>query len=250
MKKDTIIGIILSVLALIALGLLVIYLTTQHLDVLFPSEDTLAEKNAEAVILALHESDKVSESETNVPEQPQTNQTELSASGIFTIWVGDSRTIGMRDAVKNDDVYIGASGEGYDWLSATGLPLLKKAIKDYPDAPVVFNFGVNDYDNMENYLSLYTSLLDEYKDTHFYFLSVNPIDPDICKNITNEEITDFNNHLKNTFGSAYIDSYSYLLMKEAGTIDGVHYSGDNYRLIHTFAAREIANLETEKPATR
>ena len=156
----------------------------------------------------------------------------------------------MRDAVKNDDVYIGASGEGYDWLSANGLPLLKKAIKDYPEAPVVFNFGVNDYDNMENYLTLYTSLLDKYKDTHFYFLSVNPIDPDICKNITNEEITDFNNHLKNTFGSAYIDSYSYLLMKEAGTIDGVHYSGDNYRLIHTFAAEEIAKLETEKPTTR
>ena len=65
MKKETIIGIILSVLALIALGLLVIYLTTQHMDVLFPSEGTFAERNAEAVILALHESDKVSESETS-----------------------------------------------------------------------------------------------------------------------------------------------------------------------------------------
>lgn len=239
MKKGTVAGIILAVIALIALGTLAIYLTLQYKDEAF-SPGTTAESEAEALLLTLHQT----EDETNSAAADTKNiSAETAADNLFIIWVGDSRTIGMRDAVKNDDLYIGASGEGYDWLSETGLPQVRKAISDHPDAPVVFNFGVNDYDNMENYLALYESLLGEYPDTHFYFLSVNPIDPTRCKNITNEEITDFNSHLKQAFPDTFIDSYTFLLVNETVTIDGIHYSEEDYCSIHDFAAQEVSKTE-------
>lgn len=240
MKKGTVTGIILAVIALIALGALAIYLTMQYKDDAF-SPGSTAESEAEAFLLALHQTE---ESTDSAADDAQKLSEADNAEAPFIIWVGDSRTIGMRDAMKNDDLYIGASGEGYDWLSEIGLPQVKDAISDYPEAPVVFNFGVNDYDNMENYLTLYKSLLEEYPDTHFYFLSVNPIDPDVCKNITNEEIADFNNHLKQAFPDTYIDSYTYLLINETVTIDGIHYSGEDYCAIHDFAAKEVQKSES------
>ena len=127
----------------------------------------------------------------------------------------------------------------------TGLPQIESAITTYPKAPVVFNFGVNDYDNLDRYMELYTSLTKEYPKTHFYFLSVNPIDPAVCKNITNEEISDFNSHLQQLFPDTYIDSFTYLMINEAVTIDGIHYSGDDYRLIHDFASEKIRQIEDD-----
>lgn len=235
MKKGTITGIALAAAALIALLALAVHLTLHYKEDAFSSGST-AESEADAFLQSLHETE-------DEPATEAAARASVSAEDLFIVWVGDSRTIGMRDAMKNDDLYIGASGEGYDWLSEVGLPQVKDAILTYPDAPVVFNFGVNDYDNMENYLALYESLLEEYPDTHFYFLSVNPIDPEICQNITNEEISDFNAHLKQSFPETYIDSYTYLLVNETATIDGIHYSQDDYRAIHAFAAQKVAEAE-------
>lgn len=244
MKKNTIAGILLAAAAIIVLAVLAVYLTVQHRDALFPAGNTPAESEAEAVLIALHESETEAPLHSGADGDASADDSS-DLPELFVIWVGDSRTIGMRDAVKNDDIYIGASGEGYDWLSEVGLPQVEDAIETYPDAPVVFNFGVNDYDNMENYLALYESLLEEYPDTHFYFLAVNPIDPVVCKNITNEEIADFNSHLRDSFGDdAYIDSYTYLLMNEAVTVDGIHYSKEDYQAVYEFAVKSIVKKES------
>lgn len=237
MKKRTLIAISLAILGLIALGALTVYLTLQYKDDIFSSGKSKTESDAEAVLLALHESESAGNAADSAGSIPD------SAASSPIIWAGDSRTIGMRDALKNDDIYIGASGEGYDWLSSTGLPLVKEAIEENPKAPVVFNFGVNDYDNLSNYMALYGSLTKEYPDTHFYFLSVNPIEPTVCKNITNEEITDFNNHLKELFPDTYLDSFTYLMTNEVVPIDGVHYSKEDYQLIYDYAAGQISRKE-------
>lgn len=237
MKKRTYIGIICSVIGILGLGGLAFFLTVRYGDAALTPAAEKAESEADAAFQALyHSSDSPTIIEETAPEHPETDNP-------FLIWAGDSRTLGMRDAVDNDDVYIGASGEGYQWLSETGLPQLREAIGQHPDAPVVFNFGVNDYDDMELYLKLYTSLTEEYPDTRFYFLSVNPIEPTLCKNITNEEIADFNNHLKAAFPDTYIDSFTYLMAEETVTVDGIHYSEEGYRSIYQFAVNKIQNME-------
>ncbi|MFR8549336.1 MAG: SGNH/GDSL hydrolase family protein [Lachnospiraceae bacterium] len=236
MKKGTTAAIVSAVAGLVFLSALTVYLTWQHKADVFPSGETQTQEEADAVLATLHET-QISDTASAAAD------TEKKEDELFVIWVGDSRTIGMQNAMDNDDLYIGASGEGYNWLAESGLPQVKDAIAAYPGAPVVFNFGVNDYDNLDRYIELYTSLTKQYPDTHFYFLSVNPIDPAVCKNITNEEIADFNSHLKQCFPETYIDSFTYLMANEVATIDGIHYCEEDYRLIHTFAAEQIATLE-------
>ena len=265
MKKGTLAGILLAAAAILALGLLAAYLTLQNKNELFSGHASRTESEAEAVLATLR---GTQESETGTQVLPDgasegrvpglysadgsgsSNALSGQASvqipdDFFAIWVGDSRTLGMEEAMDNDDLYIGAAGEGYNWFSESGLPLLKDALKEYPDAPVVFNFGVNDYDNMENYLNLYTSLTEEYPDTHFYFLAVYPIDPELCENITNEEISDFNSHLRELFPDTYLDSYTQIMMRELRPFDGIHYEKDAYRSIYEFAAQQILRRESE-----
>ena len=125
---------------------------------------------------------------------------------------------------------------------------MRAAISAHPDSVVVLNFGVNDYDNLDRYIELYTSLLSEYSDTHFYFLSVNPIDPEVCHNITNEEIADFNDHLRELSPDTYLDSYTQIKAAEIPTLDGIHYSQDDYRFIYNYAVEQIAKIENARAA--
>ncbi|MCD8023535.1 MAG: hypothetical protein LUF30_11390 [Lachnospiraceae bacterium] len=137
------------------------------------------------------------------------------------------------------DVFIGASGEGYSWLSETGMPLVEEAIAKYPNRPVIFNMGVNDYENLYNYMVLYADVAARYPDTAFYFLSVNPVDDEAGLYITNAQIEDFNAQIKDAYPDTYLDSYTYLIESEAGTIDGIHYSEEVYRMIYLFVKEAL-----------
>lgn len=229
MKKRTILCITAAVCALLALLTLTLYLTFSNLDALFLSEPTTAQQNADSAIAELHETE-TAQSDT---------ETAVSDNYIPLIWAGDSRTLGMQNAMRNDDIYIGASGEGYHWLKEYGLPIIKEAIADNPQSPVIFNFGVNDHANLSLYLACYEEITADYPNTDFYFLSVNPIEPTVCKNITNEEISDFNAHLQEAYPAAYLDSYTYLMVNEITTIDGIHYSEEGYQQIYAYVAEQL-----------
>lgn len=237
MKKQTLLCLILTLLGMVLLCSLAVYLKASD-----PSDELLAQtqktqSEADAVIETLRQS-------VQQADEARTREAETEASDShFLIWVGDSRTVGMERAMKDSDCYIGASGEGYYWFSTEGLPLMKKAVQQHPDVPVIFNLGVNDYENLDLYLDLYRSIFDDYPDTRFYFLSVNPIDPERCSAITNEEITDFNEHMKALFPDTYIDSYTWMLANEIETIDGIHYSEEDYRALHAFTLSQLSLLE-------
>ncbi|MCD7813991.1 MAG: hypothetical protein LUH20_08100 [Lachnospiraceae bacterium] len=198
------------------------------------SDSQLSEEDSCSTVLLHREEETDRESET----EPDTEWVLelLAIEDTPAIWVGDSRTVGMQKALGtySDDVFIGAAGEGYSWLSETGIPFLRSAISDYPTRPVIFNMGVNDYENLYNYMVLYAEVTAEYADTVFYFLSVNPVDDEAGLYVTNADIEDFNSHLKNTYPDTYLDSYSYLLESGTETIDGIHYSEEAYRQIYLF----------------
>ncbi|MCC8103591.1 MAG: hypothetical protein LIP11_15500 [Clostridiales bacterium] len=198
------------------------------------TDSTPATEDSYSDTPANREDDAESESET----EPDTEWVLelLVIEDTPVIWVGDSRTVGMQKALGaySDDVFIGAAGEGYSWLSETGIPFLKSAIRDYPDRPVIFNMGVNDYENLYNYMVLYAEVTADYPETVFYFLSVNPIDDEAGLYVTNADIEDFNTHLENAYPDTYLDSYSYLLESGTETIDGIHYSEEAYRQIYLF----------------
>ena len=58
------------------------------------------------------------------------------------IFVGDSRTEGIRDAVQDDSIWSCLSSMGYDWLVSTGVPQIEAEIVD--NTSVIILMGVND----------------------------------------------------------------------------------------------------------
>ncbi len=188
-------------------------------------------------------------SETEDEVDPQTaaalRAARLAALGLpehLVIFVGDSRVVGMGKAEKDNYdtcVYIGEVGEGYDWFMEDGLSLMRDAILEHPDAPVVVNLGVNDLWNIDLYLEEYGTFRDEFPDTRFVFMSVNPVEGEELP-VDNVGIGEFNAKLREAFPDNYLDSSSWLRAMEFETVDGLHYTEDSYCLIHDFAVRQLS----------
>ncbi|MDO4476272.1 MAG: hypothetical protein Q4B59_05780 [Lachnospiraceae bacterium] len=158
-----------------------------------------------------------------------------------TIWVGDSRTVGMQQSVGGSrNIYIAKVGEGYRWLNSSAGPLLKQKLGSDPNRQVVFAFGVNDPDNVASYISYYQGLIRKYPKTRFYFMAVNPVDRSRYHGvITNDMIQSFNRKLKAAVGDKYIDTYTYLNQSGFSTADGLHYSAATYQRIYQYVMGEM-----------
>ncbi|MFR8170522.1 MAG: SGNH/GDSL hydrolase family protein [Marvinbryantia sp.] len=223
----TILFAVLAIVALIALaGLATIYVADdsnplrQRLVQIFdPDGETVAVSTPEAG--------------TDAPAA----ETVKAHSFIF---VGDSRTIGMRDAVNDNCTYIGKEGEGYEWFSAEGVQELDAVLAGTSGQTVIFNFGVNDPANISLYIDLYQSLKETYPGTAFYYLSVNPLVDNEGFNTTNEMISLFNATIQSAFPDTYLDCNSYLNSVGFETVDGLHYTDDSYKMIHNFVVDKIA----------
>ena len=209
----------------------------------------------EAGISLQKESDKsvlpeVSEAETET-EMPEQERSLLVHKIIF---VGDSRTIGMQNALKkylpdDDCVFVGKVGEGCSWFLSDGKSLMADAISQNPDAPVVLNFGVNDPDQIDEYLAAYRDMVAEYPDTTFWFLSVNPVQrarmieygasEDALDLVTNTNITKLNLAIQQAFPDHYLDSSTILKLEGFRTVDGLHFTGQTYLRIHRFVVDEL-----------
>ena len=188
------------------------------------------------------------ETETEMPEQ------ERALPSHKIIFVGDSRTIGMQNALKkylpdDDCVFVGKVGEGCSWFLSEGKGLMADAISQNPDVPVVLNFGVNDPDQIDEYLAAYRDMVAEYPDTTFWFLSVNPVQrarmieygasEDALDLVTNTNITKLNLAIQQAFPDHYLDSSTILKLEGFRTVDGLHFTGQTYLRIHRFVVDEL-----------
>ena len=136
----------------------------------------------------------------------------VSSSCHHFLFVGDSRTVGMEEAMQDSDdadtcSYIGKVGEGYYWLVNEGIDQLRTSLSKEPDATVVFNLGVNDLSEIDRYLAFYPQIFAEYPDASFYIMSVNPVG-DACSGASNEEIR------KTIANMIFIDAYIRFYFRE------------------------------------
>lgn len=186
--------------------------------------------------------------ETEMPEQ------NYPLPNHQIIFVGDSRTIGMQNALKkllpdDDCIFVGKIGEGCAWFLAEGESEMAGAIASYPDAPVVLNFGVNDPDQIDQYLYAYRSMLESFPDTDFRFLSVNPIQrgkmiengvsEEALQLVTTANITILNQAIQEAFPDRYLDSSTMLKTSGFETVDGLHYSRQTYLKIHRYVIAQL-----------
>lgn len=138
------------------------------------------------------------------------------------IFVGDSRTVGIRDAVRDDSIWSCKSSMGYEWMSSTGVPQIEDEIDEY--TAVIILMGVNDVYQLNNYINYINAKASEWAElgARTYFVSVGPVENDPY--VTNAEIESFNAAMQaNLTGVTYIDVYSHLVNNGFHTTDGTHY---------------------------
>ncbi|MDO5344337.1 MAG: hypothetical protein Q4E91_01165 [Lachnospiraceae bacterium] len=170
-------------------------------------------------------------------------QSALRFSGKYLI-VGDSRVVGMDAAVSTSQAkFIGKVSMGYTWLKSTAGLQVKRYLAGNQKLKVVFAFGINDLGNISQYISYYKSLMKEFPDTEFYFMSVNPVKEDQASaygyTVKNSAIQSFNKKMKSAFGSRYINAYSYLMKQGFSAVDGIHYTGATYQKLYKYIISEI-----------
>ena len=143
-------------------------------------------------------------------------------NGEIESFNADSRTEGLRDAVRDDSVWSCLSSMGYDWMVSTGVPQVEDQIED--NTAVIILMGVNDLYHVNDYISYINSKAAEWgnRGAQTYFVSVGPVQNDpYC---TNGEIESFNAAMQaNLSGATYIDVYSHLVSEGFSTVDGIHY---------------------------
>ena len=188
------------------------------------------------------------------------------------VFIGDSRTEYMKNALAragantNYVKFICKAGEGYSWLTGTAVPQLQELVKNDTNSilskktAVIFNFGVNDYNEYAKYAAYYKLIASslEKKGCELYFMSVNPINRLMLSNTgradrSEAKIRSFNTYMQKNLPSSYtyIDMYSYLKATGysfasdkygAGSIDdGLHYTARTYKRIFTQCLRSLKN---------
>ncbi len=202
-----------------------------------------AEETAEAAsadTASIEETSSVSEDEnidvTIVGRNGQEHKDLSAYECVGTIYIGDSRTVGMDDVIdienEEENAFVVAKvGQGYSWFSSTALTQveqIKKRNTDIDAWQYIINLGVNDLGSIDKYLEKYEKLAEE-DNIEIILVSVNPV-----KNyptVSNDDIEAFNEKLEES-GFYYIDTYSVLEEEGFSTSDGLHYTSDTYELIY------------------
>lgn len=153
-----------------------------------------------------------------------------------TIFVGDSRTVGMELSVADNpsDVWSSKGSMGLSWMKSTGIPNIESEIKS--GSAVVILMGVNDLYKKDQYISYLNENSAKWKEkgAQVYFVSVNPTEGSYSN--LNDDIDSFNQKLRSNLTSniKYIDCNSYLKSNGFSTTDGLHYTTDTYNKIYNY----------------
>ena len=169
------------------------------------------------------------------------------AASFDTVYIGDSRTVGMYNAVYGNPVMgdnINTIEGNEKWIAKSSMGLsyaqlnwnsIKSLVSK--DTKIVLLMGVNDL-NSSGYQSLLSSMKNTFNNV--FFVSVTPvIEGKGGYSVTNSQIQSFNNSMKSycdSNGVTYIDIYdkvqSELQSNPGYSNDGVHYNTTLYKKIY------------------
>lgn len=166
---------------------------------------------------------------------------EEKASISRVVYIGDSRTEGLRDVNSDSkNTFICLSSMGYDWMMSTAFPQAESYASS--GTAFVILMGVNDLYHQNSYISAINQKAAEWKKKGavVYFASVGPVQNDPYT--SNSEIESFNRALKNGLSSdvGYIDLYGELNKSGYQTVDGTHYTNAVSKNILSFIGQQVA----------
>ncbi len=173
-----------------------------------------------------------------------------TASYANTVFIGDSRTVGIYDTLHGTSTANKTNinvtdpdgttwsckvGMGLRWMKDTGVPQVEDKIGEGTD--VVILMGVNDVADaytVNNYLTYLNGKSAEWKErgADVHYVSIMPVKKD-TKSVTNEGISVWNDEMKSkSYKMSYID------MKESGIVydftDTYHFKSHTSRDIYSY----------------
>lgn len=145
-----------------------------------------------------------------------------------SVWIGDSRTVGLSNYVNIDCIAEIGCGINYFWNNYNYI----ESLRGYN---IYINLGVNDLYNIDNYIYTFNTMSDDFlNNNNIYIISVNPCNYDYT--YLNCDIIDFNYQLSTSLDNRYkyIDTYNYLASYGFDTVDGLHYTEYTYYDIYNY----------------
>lgn len=230
----------------------------------FSDEVEAAQKAREELNEAREEARKKNKEEADEAAKSNASSSSSSSSGgtgivgTKTIYVGDSRTVGMCATLSgdwtncqfskggtykyNDKEYFIAQGSmGYDWFVSTAIPAVNKILNN--DTKTTYNIvsymGVNGL-GADKYVSKYKELANgDWKGHNLILVSINPVDEakeaQYGYSTKNTSIQSFNTKIKDVASGLtnayYCDTYN-AIIGGFETSDGLHYTSNTYKDIY------------------
>lgn len=185
--------------------------------------------------------DDLIEDDSDTDDGDKDKDDEKKASINRVVYIGDSRTEGLRDVNSDSkNTFICLSSMGYDWMLSTAFPQAESYASS--GTAFVILMGVNDLYHQNSYISAINQKAAEWKKKGavVYFASVGPVQNDPYT--SNSEIESFNRALKNGLSSdvGYIDLYGELNKSGYQTVDGTHYTNTVSKNIMSFIGKQVA----------
>lgn len=185
--------------------------------------------------------DDLIEDDSDTDDGDKDKDDEKKASINRVVYIGDSRTEGLRDVNSDsNNTFICLSSMGYDWMLSTAFPQAESYASS--GTAFVILMGVNDLYHQNSYISAINQKAAEWKKKGavVYFASVGPVQNDPYT--SNSEIESFNRALKNGLSSdvGYIDLYGELNKSGYQTVDGTHYTNAVSKNILSFIGQQVA----------
>lgn len=172
-----------------------------------------------------------------------------------TIFIGDSRTVGVYasfnptssgfiDEVSGVDIFYAKNGAGLSWFRSSALSKLQYYLNG-ANYNVIINMGTNDLLNQNaasSYLSLYNSLATSYPGSKFIVVSITPVEDYKARQngyqVTNNHVKRFNQILRNNMprrnNLLYCDVND-RLGNDYNSSDGIHYDIATYKRIYSLS---------------
>lgn len=155
------------------------------------------------------------------------------------IFIGDSRTIGMKSAAgTNSNIWSLSATADYTWLKSAGVPYIENKVTS--STAVCIMVGINDLltRNPGDYSNFINQCANKWsaKGASTYFVSINPVGTPsngTYKQITNDKIVAYNQKIRDGLSSnvGYIDTYSQIV-SNYNTTDGLRFDKNTYSSIY------------------
>ncbi len=279
MKKKQLHGllitVLLAVLLIAAVGSFVIGRGVISTDDPRPSEsvenetpEAETEASAEATESAGASETESKASETKPPKRETRTEPEtVDPLSVRRIWVGDSRIVGLTESGLGDpdkDIFIGKNGRYYVWFYNDALPVLRSYLDTGEEFEVIIQIGINDCANKqmhllpyyaEDYAELINSLIDEYENARFWFLSVGEVIGtygggtrwEVKMHDLNPLVGPFNQIMKEQCLARYLSIGERIKAEHRSYRDNVHYSDETNEWLYGYVMRAIVGTEIQIP---